>query len=489
MIPVLYVDDEPGLLEISKLFLERSGQFCVDTIASAPAALALLKTKNYDAIISDYQMPEMDGIEFSKKIRTSGNTIPFILFTGRGREEVVIQALNEGADFYLQKGNDPKSQFAELGHQIRQACQQKRAEATIRDLERREADIINFLPDATFAIDTKGVVIAWNRAIEEMTGVSAAKMAGKGEYQYAIPFYGSRRPVVVDMIFNYDEKVAGYYSSMLREGETFSAETHFRHRNGHQIWVTTKASPLYNREGGIVGAIEVIRDITEWRRAEDALKTANRQLSLLTSITRHDINNQMTELLGYLHVLEKKRCDPSFHEYFQKAAHAAKRISTIIRFTNAYEAIGVNAPVWQNCHTLVDTATKQSLLGQILVKNEFPVGAEVLADPLIINVFCNLIDNAVRHSAKIATIRFSLQASGDNHIIICEDDGDGVAWQEKEKIFERGFGKNTGLGLFLSREILSITGITISETGESGKGARFEMTVPKDAYRLANVHC
>ena len=195
MIPVLYVDDEPGLLEISKLFLERSGQFCVDTIASAPAALALLKTKNYDAIISDYQMPEMDGIEFSKKIRTSGNTIPFILFTGRGREEVVIQALNEGADFYLQKGNDPKSQFAELGHQIRQACQQKRAEATIRDLERREADIINFLPDATFAIDTKGVVIAWNRAIEEMTGVSAAKMAGKGEIRVRHPVL--REPAVL----------------------------------------------------------------------------------------------------------------------------------------------------------------------------------------------------------------------------------------------------------------------------------------------------
>ena len=132
MISVLYVDDEPALLEIGKLFLERNGQFCVDIITSAPAALTLLKTKTYDAIISDYQMPGMDGIEFLKKVRTSGNIIPFILFTGRGREEVVIHALNEGADYYLQKGGDSKSQFAELAHQIRQAVQQRCAEAELR---------------------------------------------------------------------------------------------------------------------------------------------------------------------------------------------------------------------------------------------------------------------------------------------------------------------------------------------------------------------
>jgi len=174
MIRVLYVDDEPGLLEIGKIFLEQRGQFSVDIITSAQAGLTFLKTNNYDAIISDYQMPEMNGIEFLKKVRTSGNTIPFILFTGRGREEIVIQALNEGADFYLQKGGEPVSQFTELAHKIRQAVQQRMAEKSVRDHERREADIISFLPDATAAIDTQGVVIAWNRAMEMMTGVRAS---------------------------------------------------------------------------------------------------------------------------------------------------------------------------------------------------------------------------------------------------------------------------------------------------------------------------
>ena len=208
---VLYVDDEPDLLEIGKLFLEKSGQFSVDIITSAPAALTLLNMKNYDAIVSDYQMPEMDGIEFLKRIRTSENTVPFIIFTGKGREEIVIQALNEGADFYLQKGGEPVSQFTELAHKISQAIQKRRAEASVHDHERREADIINFLPDATFAIDINGMVITWNRAMEDMTGVKAAEILGKGNYEYAIPLYGERRPVIIDLLLHEDPALETKY--------------------------------------------------------------------------------------------------------------------------------------------------------------------------------------------------------------------------------------------------------------------------------------
>ncbi|MEI6842822.1 MAG: ATP-binding protein, partial [Methanomicrobiales archaeon] len=92
------------------------------------------------------------------------------------------------------------------------------------------------------------------------------------------------------------------------------------------------------------------------------------------------------------------------------------------------------------------------------------------------------------YGGKITTIRFSALKSGDDYLILCEDDGVGIPADEKEKIFVRGFGKNTGLGLFLSREILSITGITIAETGEPGKGARFEMVVPKGAWRMENTN-
>jgi DNA-binding response OmpR family regulator len=136
MISVLYVDDEPALLELGKIFLEAGGEFTVDTLTSAEKALGLLKSIRYDAIISDYQMPGMDGIEFLKVLRGSGNTTPLIIFTGKSREEILIQALNEGADYYLQKGGELKPQFAELAHMIKLAVRKQQADRTIININR-----------------------------------------------------------------------------------------------------------------------------------------------------------------------------------------------------------------------------------------------------------------------------------------------------------------------------------------------------------------
>ena len=136
-----------------------------------------------------------------------------------------------------------------------------------------------------------------------------------------------------------------------------------------------------------------------------SLDMAIRKLNLLSSITRHDINNQLTVLMAYLEMLELKQPDTSFEEYFRKAATAAQRISTMIQFTKTYESIGVMAPVWQEIHTLADIAAKEAPLGKVILKNDLPEGAEVYADPLIVKVFYNLMDNAVRYGGKITTIR------------------------------------------------------------------------------------
>ncbi|MCU0629794.1 MAG: PAS domain-containing sensor histidine kinase [Methanoregulaceae archaeon] len=226
-----------------------------------------------------------------------------------------------------------------------------------------------------------------------------------------------------------------------------------------------------------------IRDITERKRTENELTVSRRKLNILSSITRHDINNQLMSVNGFLELLHEKIPDPDLADYFTRIMKASSRISAMILFAKEYEQIGLNNPVWQGIHSLVNSAALEATRGQVTVKNDLPCTAEVLADPLIIKVFYNLIDNAVRHGGKITTIRFSVETSGDTYLIVCEDDGNGVLVEEKEKIFERGFGKNTGLGLALSREILLITGMTIQETGEPGKGARFEIIVPKGRYR------
>ncbi len=274
--------------------------------------------------------------------------------------------------------------------------------------------------------------------------------------------------------------VEGRIKELSKKGHIVFETVHIA-RDGRKIPI--EASAVIFHIDGKPFIMSIARDITGRKVAEESLQQANKKLTLLSSLTRHDIKNQLTVLLGYLDILEQKQSDPTLTEYFQKLTNAANRISSLIQFTKEYERIGTTIPVWQDTRNLVENAIKQAPLGQVVVKNELPVCEEVFADPLIVKVYYNLMDNAVRYGGKITTIRFSVEEHGDDHVIVCEDDGVGVALEDKEKIFERGFGKNTGLGLALSKEILSITGITIKETGEPGKGARFEMVVPKGAWR------
>ena len=739
MYKVLYVDDEPVLLEIAKIFLEKTQEFSIDVSTSAYDVLRSEKLKSYDAIISDYQMPGMDGITFLKHIHTEFGDIPFIIFTGKGREDVVITALNNGADYYVNKGIDPRSRFDELSHKIKKAIGRRQAREAIKTSERRLSDIINFLPDATFAIDLEGKVIAWNKAMEEMTGVQKTTIIGEGDHIYALPFYGKRRPLLLDLILRENKEIEEKYPFINHEDNKLISEMYFPMLHGGKgafLWFI--ASPLYDANGTIIGAIESIRDITENKRAEHALKESEEQyrslfesaqdaiflienmrfiscnsraidifgctkrqeilgrtlidfspvmqpdrvsseqkgqerifsalegtpqffewlfthqdgtpfysemtlnrlsidgktllqaivrdvserkqaeealmesertyrnvvedqaelisrflpdgthifvnkaycqyfnksrqdligkkffpripqedhrnvrehfaslkkenssaidthriimpdgsirwqrwsdraifdkkgsvieyqsvgrditenkrmedalalacqkMNLLSSITRHDILNQLTVLSGYLTLSEEFTSDEKLLSFIKKETAATERINQQIAFTKEYQDIGVRAPQWQNVHDTIVTAANLLDLSLVDIQIHFN-DTEIYADPLYGKVFFNLLENAVRHGEKTSVIQFSSRENGDKLTIICEDNGVGIDAETKKHLFVRGYGKNTGFGLFLIREILAITGITIIENGEPGKGARFEITIPKEAYRF-----
>jgi PAS domain S-box-containing protein len=258
----------------------------------------------------------------------------------------------------------------------------------------------------------------------------------------------------------------------------------FRHRkkNGEIRDVEVFSGPI--TLGGKNFLHSIIQDVTERKLAEEALRQANRKLNLLSSITRHDINNQLLALSSYLELSKESLGDAAkISEYIIKEERAATAIGRQIVFTKEYQDLGVNAPVWQDVEKSIRKAVAVLPMRDIRVAADIN-NLEIYADPLFEKVFYNLIDNALRYGGqKMKRIRITSRESEAGLVISAEDDGDGISAEYKKNLFKRGFGHNTGLGLFLSREILSITGITITETGESGTGARFEISVPKGSYR------
>jgi len=209
----------------------------------------------------------------------------------------------------------------------------------------------------------------------------------------------------------------------------------------------------------------------------------NKKLNILSNITRHDILNQITVLSTYTDILRLKISDPAVLDYVNKEDLAIDAIRRQITFTREYQNIGIHSPVWQNIHNTIKETTTSLKHQEIKLFVEVH-DIEVLADPLLEKVFFNLVDNATKHGEKITYIRFTSTESKEGLIIICEDDGAGIPIAEKENIFNRRYFKHTGFGLYLSREILGITGLTIKETGEPGKGARFEIFIPEGRYRI-----
>ncbi len=221
-------------------------------------------------------------------------------------------------------------------------------------------------------------------------------------------------------------------------------------------------------------------------RQEEALKTVNKKLSLLSTLTRHDILNLITALTGYMEISEDMTEDSELLVLMKKELSLIRSIGEIISFTSDYELVGLKTPVWQEIGTVFAGVSSDLEKEGIRVSSSVD-GIWIYADPLLARVFANFIDNSLRHGHNITSISLSFERAGDDLTLIYTDDGKGVATDEKEKIFLRGYGRHTGLGLFLIREIFAITRIVIRETGIPGEGVRFEMKIPRGSYRQLGI--
>ncbi len=895
-IRVLVVDDEPAMAMVTKLYLEDRNGYACDVCASAPEALHKLEASPFDIIVSDYQMPGMDGIAFLKAVRARFEYIPFILFTGRSREDVVIEALNNGADFYLQKGVDPEAQFAELAHKIRHAFERRRSNEALLESESLKRIILDNVTEDVVFQDAECRIIWANRAAHYSTGRLGEEIAGRYCYEVwqkrsqpcencpvlmaihtgephaglttvpgggewivqGIPvrdakgdiigavrtglevtalkavedermqskeqldlaieaanlavwdWYPAERrvlysdvyaamlgygpddlalhdgtfahmvhpddlPATVRAIHEHFEgntpiakaefrmrcrdgawkwiyacgraverdndgtplRVVGVHQDIneckameqtLRESEqrlktaiegagicvwekdlrsarvintdniagilgyapeeletadkdpqawvhpadlagvqaalagnlsgiAEFAEATFRLKSGDGTWkwfttrgrtvewdaqgtpirrlgilqdITTNknlesqiiagrdlafglagaSSPekafslcisfamdvsgmdcgglfLYDEESGemiLVHAVGLsdgfvkkeaekkrspgrIREVLEGgprypgladlddyhrqllgeegiravavlpvlfegrpigciniashtqdeipeesrkaleamtaeigsaiariqareglKKSNEALKSANHVLNLLSSVTRHDILNQVSALKAYLILIEEDGLEsPCTRDFCRRMKAITDTIRRQITFTGDYQNMGERDPEWQHVVSVMERAAAAAVMNGIHL--DVAAGSlEVFADPMLEKVFFNLLENAVSHGQCVSRISVAVREVDGHALLIVEDDGVGIPGDMKQHIFEKGVGANTGYGLFLVREILEITGMTIQETGEEGEGARFEIHIPEGRWRTGTSY-
>jgi PAS domain S-box-containing protein len=268
MLSVLVIDDEQDILELVQQFLQRFGDMQVETTRSTKEALGIVTKNEYDAIVLDCFMPELTGIDFLKILRAKGDTTPIIIFTGVGRENSVIEAINYGADFFLKKGDDPKTQFRELAHMIRQAIDRRSVGRSMGTSQRVISDVISFSNEAMFAIDREGRVAAWNGPMEELSGVAADAMVGREDHEYATPFFGKKVPMLIDLVLAPDTELAEHgYTTISREKGAVIAWIKTTKQDGTERIFWMRAKPLYDGKGGFIGAAGSVRDITGLARA------------------------------------------------------------------------------------------------------------------------------------------------------------------------------------------------------------------------------
>jgi two-component system sporulation sensor kinase A len=255
-IRVLHVDDDPGFLKVAKQCLEMQGRLQVDTAQSAEGAMEKMKQEAYDVIVADYRMPGKDGLEFLKELREKGNDTPFMIFTGKGREEVAIKALNLGAGGYFDKHGEPETVYGELAHGIRQTVERKRVTEALHESEGKSRTLLENLPQKIFFKDKNSVYISCNENYARDLKIKSDEIADRTDYD----FY----PKELAEKYRTDDK------RIMESDKTEDIEEEYI-KDGQKVFVHTVKTPVKDENDNVVGILGIFWDITEHKKAEEEL--------------------------------------------------------------------------------------------------------------------------------------------------------------------------------------------------------------------------
>lgn len=335
-----------------------------------------------------------------------------------------------------------------------------------KDAEQRQALLTKIMEEAPFAITITDPETGWPLFINSRTEDLLKVRVDQKDQHRSTSFYvnQSDRTRIIQTI--------------REKGEAKDFETYLQDSQGKRFWAYMNGS-LINIDGKEWLFVS-IHDISELKLVDELRKT-NRKLNLLSSITRHDLWNKYMAMTGYLELLREMTWNEDAKAMINKLNASALEAQRLINFTSYYDKLGGNPPSWYAIGDIVRKAESQLDLDGVVVHVENG-GVQIYADPMVERAIYNLMDDSVRHGKTVKNIWIRPRKEGDELLVVYEDDGQGIDKDIRPYLFQRGRGKNTGLGLFLAREILDITGIQISEQGEPDKGARFILKVPPGRF-------
>jgi two-component system, cell cycle sensor histidine kinase and response regulator CckA len=429
---------------------------------------------------------EMDSLHYEFRIQT------------RNREIRTIEAYSARTTY--------KARPAVIGTLL-DITERKQTEEELRAAHQRLFDIIEFLPDATFVIDHEKKVVAWNRAIEEMTGIKKEEMIGKGDYSYAIPFYGERRPILIDYVATDPDDLRMNYKAIARKGNVLYAEAFVPGTyNWKGAFLSGNASPLFDKNGNTVGAIESIRDMTELSHLETQLRQSQKleAIGTLAGGVAHDFNNILTAIIGYGTILKMEMDDEDprrqyLDQILISSGKAANLTKSLLAFSRK-QAIElrpntINAILGGIEELLSRLLTEDIEFSIVPSDSDMVIMADVTQlDQVLINLATNARDAMPRGGKLVVEAKEVILDSdfaelhgygrqGAHAMITVTDTGCGMDRETKEKIFEPFFttkeaGRGTGLGLSIVYGIVKQHNGYITARSEPGKGTVFEVYFP-----------
>ena len=481
---LLVLDQDLVIMQVNEPFIKVFGYSADDLIGTSighSKLLPALSEKYLDSIresingiehISTDRL-EINGQEYFFKIKL----IPIVFDQGGQGLAVILEDITELKKYQQhleQQVYERTKELTQANEQlIKEIEERQKSQVALEQSERKYRELVENANSIILRVNDQGIITFFNEFAEKFFGFSQFEILGKN-------IFGPIIAVKDGAAKEIEESVRTFLKPT--EYLTFN-ELECSGRNGEPVWIAWNNKAVFDPSGKINEYLIVGMDITERKQVENALYQVNTKLNLVSSVARHDILNKLTVIYSTLSLLKESITDPHQTDFLNLAETATIAITRQMEFTRDYKNMGMEKADWQD----VDETIHKALANNYGKEIQFDLrlnGLEIFADSWLKKVFFNLTDIMIRYGLRTNTILVSYKESEDGLDLFFEGDGKGIPADQKEKIFEHGYGNTNGFGLFLAREILAITGITIKETGDTEKKVRFELRVPKRAYRF-----